>query len=288
MHALDFKIDNLSLRKKDKVILHELSCHVPANALTILIGANGAGKSSLLRCLAGLETTDSGDIFLSGKSLEHYSQSERTRRIGWCPAETRLTFSYSCLELVCMGRFATHAGYPKQRDYEIAKEAMAMLGLEHMHDLASSVLSSGAFRKLMIARVLASQNSVLLFDEPDAHLDIACVFKVLDLLKSLTRLAKTICVSLHNLQLASQYADHLIVLKAGEKIGEGSSHEIFEPELMNKAFGVGMTTVQTPRAERVLFHPLSQNLSEGSINDKGTRYPVIPNGLRDDKHTGPF
>jgi len=173
------------------------------------------------------------------------------------------------LELVCMGRFPIHNGYPAQKDYDLAKDAMRMFGLEELCEVSSTVLSSGSFRKLMIARVLASENSVLLFDEPDAHLDIACVFQVMEILKALTRKGKTVCVSLHDLQIASQYADHLILLKAGEKIREGSSLEIFEQDLMRKAFGVGMVKVQTARAEQVLFHPLSQNLSDAFFNDKG-------------------
>ena len=183
----EFEINNLNLQKKDRSVLRDISCHVPSQALTVLIGANGAGKSSLLRCLAGLESSYSGELLLSGRALDSYSQKERTSTIAWCPAETRQVFSYSCLELVCMGRFPLHNGYPKQKDYEIAKEAMQRLGLEGMHQTASHVLSSGVFRKLMIARALASENSVLLFDEPDAHLDIACVFQVMELLKSLTR-----------------------------------------------------------------------------------------------------
>lgn len=241
MKVFDFEVEELSLIKNKKRILNHINCQIPSGKLSVLIGPNGAGKSSLLRCLTGLENFQSGNLLLEGKSLDQYSQSARTKILSWCPAETRMPFSYSCLEVVCMGRFPSHSGYPKDRDYEIAKEAMKQVGLEDLCNSNTRSLSSGEFRKLMIARALASETRILLFDEPDAHLDIACVFRVLSLLQELTRLGKTVCLSLHNLQLASQYADHVIVLKDGMKLGEGTPAQIFEPGLIRQVFGVGMS-----------------------------------------------
>lgn len=263
-----FEVQTLSLEKNGNLILKDLSFSIPEGALTVLIGPNGAGKSSLLRCLAGLETEYSGKILFRARDLRRMSQAERTQTLTWCPAETRLAFSYSCLELVCMGRFPVHKGYPGAKDYELSREAMRKLGLEKMCERSTEFLSSGEFRKLMIARVLASQNSVFLLDEPDAHLDIACVFEVLSFLKSLTRKGFTIVLSLHDLHLASQYADHLLLLQGGCNIKEGSLSEIFTQDLIYQAFGVGLGSVRTAfdEVERIFFHPVQ--LSEGAIDDK--------------------
>ncbi len=254
----DFKISNLEWGKNGKKILQDLSVYIPHGSLTVLIGPNGAGKSSFMRCLAGLQNYQSGEILLAGKSINDYSLAQRAQTLSWCPAETQLAFSYPCLELVCMGRFPTHAGFPQPRDYEIAKVAMAILGLSDLYDQTTDRLSSGAMHKLMIARVLASQNKVMLFDEPDAHLDIACVFQVMSLLKELSCLGKTICVSLHNLQVAYRYADHVILLNDGKKMGEGSPVQIIEQELISSHFRVNMSRVKTASEDHVFFNPFSK------------------------------
>src|SRR3990167_1918880 len=101
MHGFDFEIQNLNLKKGVRTILENISCSILSNKLTVIIGANGAGKSSLLRCLAVLEKSYEGEVFLGAKNLRQCTQKDRTRMLAWSSAESRLAFSYSCLEVVC-------------------------------------------------------------------------------------------------------------------------------------------------------------------------------------------
>jgi iron complex transport system ATP-binding protein len=257
----DIQVDRVRLSKNKKTILNEVSCSIPSGALTVFLGANGAGKSSLLRCLVGLESPQSGQIFLRGRVLHSYTQKERTQIVSWCPADTQVAYPYSCLELVCMGRFAKHCGYIQSSDYKIARSAMEKLGLEAIMERSSHELSSGEFRKLMIAQALASENRVLVFDEPEAHLDLAYVFEVLGLFKRLSREGYTVCISMHRLELAAEYADHVVLLKEGRVIGEGSDVDLFTEEHIYQGFGVRLSTVITAQGEKKIFHPFSQNLS---------------------------
>ena len=268
MHPVDYQITKLSLSKDRKQVLNQISCTIPSGSLSVVLGPNGGGKTSLLRCLVGLEKNYTGKIALLGKDLRLYSQAARTHTLSWCPAHVACAFSYSVWDVVCMGRFPKHAGYPTQRDYAIAEEALSQIGMHAFRNAAVHSLSSGEFRKVMIAQVLASQNPVLVFDEPDAHLDIACIFHTLALFKTLCRKGHTLCLSLHDLHLANAYADHVILLKQGRLLGEGKPATIFQENLIREAFGVEMRSVKTAQQELLSFHPPLENLSERIFGDK--------------------
>ncbi len=264
----EFLAKNLSLTKKNRIILKDISCTIPKNALTVIIGPNGAGKSSLLRCLAGLETDYRGEIFIRQKNLKSYSHQERTRILAWSPAQYDLAFSFSALEVVCMGLFPWHAGYPAKKDYAIANHALEQVGIKDpLQDVKS--LSSGELRKVNIARMFASQSSSLFFDEPHAHLDIACAFRTFEQLKELSRNGKTICISSHDLNFAKLYADHIILVNKGQIVKEGQTHAVFNSSLIEEIFHVIMTSVKVAGRDIFYFHPQThaQNLSENLFND---------------------
>ncbi len=262
MNNSNYQLQSLHLYKGGKTLLDQISCTIPSGSLTVVIGPNGAGKTSLLRCLAGLEHNYKGSLSLLGKELRAYSQSARTKTLSWCPANTTCAFPYSVLEVVCMGRFAYHEGYPSTTDYQLAYKAIEQMKIEHLTQLKIHTLSSGEFRKVMIAQALASQNRILVLDEPDAHLDLACTFATLELLKSLCRNGRSVCISLHDLHLAQTYADHLLVLKGGRLLSEGDRTQTFQESLVREAFGVQMLSVKTTQNEIIQFLPEVETLSD--------------------------
>lgn len=262
MNRFDVLAENLSLAKKNKVILQEISCAIPSKSLTVIIGPNGAGKSSLLRCLAGLENEYSGEISIRHKNLRGYSHQERTRLLAWSPAQYQLAFSFSALEVVCMSLFPWHAGYPTKKDYAMASQALEKVGIKDVLQDVNS-LSSGEQRKVNIARIFASQSTILFFDEPHAHLDIACSFRTFEQLKELSREGKTVCVSSHDLNFAKLYADHIVLVNKGQIVAEGPTDTIFNSSLIEEIFHVIMTSVKVAGREIFYFHPQvhAQNLS---------------------------
>lgn len=266
---MGFELRNLSVFKGQKEILTKIACELPMGALTVVVGPNGAGKSTLLRCLAGLEKPSSGAVYWEGRGLLSLTLKERTRLLSWSPAENRPSFAYSCLDLVVMGRFPYHDGYPSKRDFAVARESLERLGLEEFVDLPSHRLSSGALKRLILARSLASMNPVLIFDEPEAHLDLAWAFRVMELLKDLSKEGRTICMSLHNLSLASQFADHLVLLENASCVASGGTGKIFTAANISKVFGIGFSKVKSASQEQIVFHSLSQNLSGDGIDGKG-------------------
>lgn len=261
-------IKDLNLIKNHKIILNQICCDIPSQSLTAIIGPNGAGKSTLLRSLLGFEKFESGEIFLGQKNCKQLSNEERAKLFSWCPSDVQLSYPFPCLDLVCMGRFSRHHGYPKKKDYEISLHAMKKLGLENFSQRQSDELSRGEFQKLMLARALASENPILIFDEPEAHLDLFHNFELLKMFKDLTREGYTICVCLHRLDLAAEYADHIILLKNGSVLKQGPSSEIYTPELVQRGFGIYLNRVKSTQGEKFFFEPILQNLSESRINDK--------------------
>lgn len=253
MSSYEICICDVTLKKEGKKLLSSVSCVIPVGKMTVLIGPNGAGKTSLLRSVLGLESFE-GQIFLGAKDLQALSQKERSQSFAWAPAQSRLAFPFPCLEVVCMGRFSRHGGFPSREDYEHSRRALELVGMEEKVFESSDKLSSGEFQKLMISRVLASENPILLFDEPDSFLDISCVQKILLLLKEWARFGKTVCISLHDLNLAAQFADYGLLLDQGSLLYQGDFQELVKSDLLPRVYQIDIERSEQGSHKSLSFH----------------------------------
>ncbi|MBI2601614.1 MAG: iron chelate uptake ABC transporter family permease subunit [Deltaproteobacteria bacterium] len=206
--------------KGGKMILRGLRFTIPPGKLSVVVGRNGAGKSTLLRCLAGLEPDFRGDVRVyregtGSTKLSTLKLRERARLCAWCPAEHSLAFCFSVIDVVVMGRYPHHQGYPGNRDFVAAHEALELMGVADLWQRNVLTLSSGELKKVMLARTLALQSPVVLLDEPEAHLDYSCARTILAELGTLTNKGRTILMTLHNLSLAKELAGDCFVLANG-------------------------------------------------------------------------
>lgn len=188
--------------------------------VTSIVGRNGAGKSTFLKCLAGVVPVSKQSLFLGGRDLSSLKARERAKLISYVPQELTLALNYSVLDFVLMGRAALISPFsvPSWEDLKTAGKALHFVGLEGFEKRDFSQLSSGERRLVLIARTMAQSAEILLLDEPTTFLDPKHEVEVMEICRKLaSEKDKTVVVTLHNLEMAVKYSDSMVFMN-GRKI----------------------------------------------------------------------
>ncbi len=249
--ATSLRVNDLSWGpKRGLTILHGTSFTVAPGRILAVVGANGAGKSTLLRLLYRFLRPTSGTIFINDDELWALDARTCARKIAAVLQEQPGDFSLSVGEIVALGRTPHHGGFSSSRahDKKIVEAALKRLELSGLAGRSFGTLSGGEKQRVMVARALAQQPQILILDEPTNHLDIRHQIEVLHLIKTI---GLTIIVSLHDLNLAAQYADDVLVLAKGRTLGFGPSSVVLEQNLISRAFNV--------TAKSQTLHPSGQS-----------------------------
>jgi len=202
---------------------------IRSGELTCLLGANGVGKSTLLRTLSAFQPKTAGEIFIEGRELSTYTDKELSRRIGVVLTEKPDVRNMTVRELVSLGRspYTGFWGTYSKEDLQIVDEAIALVGIDALSRRMVHTLSDGERQKVMIAKALAQQTPVIYLDEPTAFLDYPSKVEVLQLLRRISRTAgKTIFLSTHDVELALQLADTIWLMTCGEEVAIGSPRQL--------------------------------------------------------------
>lgn len=199
-----------------RIVAETLNTSLPSGVLTCLIGANGVGKSTLMRTMSAFQPPLRGDVCIEGKPLTHYSSRELSERIGVVLTEKELPADLTVEEIVGMGRspYTNFWGTLTTSDYKIVDEAIALVGLSELRHRKIYQVSDGERQKAMIAKALAQQTPIILLDEPTAFLDYPSKIGMMQLLRRLAHEQnKLIVLSTHDLEIAFQTADTLWLLQ---------------------------------------------------------------------------
>lgn len=212
-----------------KIIADDLNAEIRSGELTCLLGANGSGKSTLLRTLSGFLQPAGGDVYIKGKPLSSYKDSQLAKIIGVVLTERCAIRNMTVEELTGMGRspYTGFWGRLSEKDMEIVSESLEIMGITHLKNRMVHTLSDGERQKVMIAKALAQQTPVIFLDEPTAFLDYPSKVEIMQLLLRLSReTGKTIFLSTHDLELALQIADTIWLMKKGEGIAIGTPEDL--------------------------------------------------------------
>jgi iron complex transport system ATP-binding protein len=230
-------------------VLDELSVAARAGEVLALVGPNGAGKTTLLRALARLLRPAHGSVALCERNIWLMRAGEYARQVALAPQSEKRDWPLTVEEAVRLGR-APHRGWLlplADDDLQVVMQALARTGLVELRQRPITELSGGEWRRMILARALAQQASVLLFDEPTAGLDMKYQVEVLRLVRELTVREKLVAVmSLHDLNQASICADRLAVLNVGKLVALGSPADVLTAELISRTFGVSVTVTRHP------------------------------------------
>lgn len=242
-------------RKRDPLLLKETSFTLNAGEVLGIVGPNGAGKTTLLRMIYGYTRPLTGDIFVEGESLRKMAPRALARKVAAVLQEQPSDFALSVRDIVALGRVPHRLGLSTagERDEDIVSAAMAKLGIEQFAHRALSTLSGGERQRVMVARALAQEPQILVLDEPTNHLDIRHQLEVLQLIRDLDL---TIITSLHDLNLAADVCDRILMLKNGYTQGFGTPREVLREADVEETFKVKVREEQLSLSQRahLTFH----------------------------------
>ncbi len=242
-----------------KWTLDQLSFHVDAGEILGIVGPNGSGKSSLLKILSGLLPVGEGDVLLGGLSLQKRSQADIARLVAVVPQEYVQVFPFTVVETVLMGRFPHRTvrwwsmgiGDETANDLACAHQAMVDTDVVSLADRLVSDLSGGERQRVMIARALAQEPKILLLDEPTAFLDINHQIEICSLITRLRAERRlTVVLVSHDLNVASQYCDRVLMLKEGGLCRIGSPEETIRPDVLRMVYGCDVVVDAHPQTGR--------------------------------------
>ena len=243
------EIQGVSLQYDSLPVIKNVSVEVEQGEFFVIIGPNGAGKTSLLKALAGLHPLVEGDIQIHQRSISDYSRKELARTLALVPQQINADFPFTVVETVLMGRYP-HLGLlavEGKKDLQLAEQAMEFTEIAHLAGRRLGQLSGGERQRVIIARAVCQQSKILLLDEPTASLDPAHQLRIMDLMERLRHREKiTIVMVSHDLNLASTYADRVLLLKDGvvEKIG--TPRQVLTGELLSQSYGCTLLVDKNP------------------------------------------
>ena len=230
-----------------------LSFAVAAGEIFGIIGPNASGKTTLIRLLSKVLRPARGDIRLDGDSLGRLSRASTARRVAVVPQDVPHGFPYTVEELVLMGRFPHAPGrfFESADDVRAAEEAMAAVGVLELRGQALDRLSGGERQRVMLARALCQESRLLVLDEPTAHLDLRYQAECAGLLRRLNRGADlTIVLISHDLNLAAELCDRLLLLKAGAAIAVGPAETVLQESTLESVYGCRVVVDKHPASRR--------------------------------------
>ncbi len=240
-------------------VIEDLDLEITPGRITMIIGANACGKSTLLGVLARLRAPLAGSVLLDGVDVAGLSRGRFARTVGLLPQHPTAPDGLSVAELVARGRHPHRALFRRwsPADSRIVDDAMARTGVSELADRPVGDLSGGQRQRVWIAMALAQDPQILLLDEPTTFLDLSHQLEVLDLLRELNRTrGTTIVVVLHELNLAARYADELIVMSHGRIVGHGTPGEVLTPEIVSQAFSLDALIIPDPLTATPLVVPV--------------------------------
>jgi iron complex transport system ATP-binding protein len=245
-----WSVENLRFTSRGaaRPAVDDVSATVAPGRCTAIIGPNGSGKSTLLRLLLGVLKPDAGEIRLGDRSLSRWSRRDIARTIGVVPQNEEITFPLTVRELVGMGRYPhlrplQAAGPP---DHAAVDAAMTRCDVHRFEDRPIDTLSGGERQRARIARALAQEPTVLAFDEPTLALDIGHEMRIFELVRDFAESGVTVLLVTHHLNLASRYADTLILMNEGAVAAAGQPDEVLNRGMLEEVYRWPIRTTAHP------------------------------------------
>ena len=242
-------MDHVTLQYGDKPVLKNLDLTLVPGAVVGVVGPNGVGKSTMINALSGALLPTAGTITLNGVNLKDLSPGERAREIAVVPQAARLPAAFTAMEVVLMGRtpYLGWLGREDEFDREIARSALERTSTGQLADRRMGEMSGGEQQRVLIARALAQSPSILLLDEPTAHLDLRHQDEVLNLVRSLALgEGLAVFISLHDLNLVARFTDRIALLSNGRIHQFGKPEDVLQPDILAGVYGLKILVTTHP------------------------------------------
>lgn len=237
---MSISVKDLSFSYGTHEVLHDLTFEIPDGCLVNILGPNGVGKSTLFRCILGLNGNYSGEICVNGKDIRKLSIRERAREISYIPQSHASVYDYEVLDVVLMatGSDLKMLSNPGCKQRKRAYEALERIGIEKFAHRMYTQLSGGEQQLVLVARALAQNANTIVMDEPTSALDYGNTVRVLSCIRQLAREGLSIIQSTHNPDHAFLYSDKTLVIKEGRIDAYGTPYEVITSELISGLYSV--------------------------------------------------
>ena len=261
----EIKVKNLHFGYGKSMILKNISLEISSGSFLAIIGPNGSGKSTLLENISKSVLPQKGEIELDDINLLLMKPRQIAQKMAVVPQDTVIEFSFSVYETVLMGRtpFLGRFENESSKDFALARWAMEITNIWHLKDRSVTEISGGERQRVVVARALAQEPKIILLDEPTAHLDIQHQVELLELLQSLNRTTGlTVVTVLHDLNLAAQFSEQVVLMKEGEIFAEGSPDKVLTPVNIRKVYNMEAAITDNPLTGRFNVIPLGRAKSD--------------------------
>ena len=241
------ELEGVGYRISRKWLVRDISVTVEKGMLWGFVGPNGAGKSTLLRLISGELSPTTGEIRLLGKPIHNYAPQKLARLRAYLQQKRDINFPFTSLEIVLFGRHPYLNGTKESStDLLIAKEALRQVEADMFVERLYPTLSGGEASRVDVARILTQSPDLFLLDEPTNHLDPRHQVRILNLCKTICGQGKTAITAIHDLNLASMYADRLLLLKEGISVACGPPKKVLTLDLLSETYGIPFEVLPHP------------------------------------------
>lgn len=236
---MKLKVNNVEFAYNSVPVLENVSMELNRAEVLGIVGPNGTGKSTLIRCIDRILSPKKGKILLDEQNINKMTRMEIARKIGYVPQSMESVFPASVIDAVLMGRRPYLGWKSSKEDLDYVLEVLELLGMTDFAMRDVNEISGGQQQKVLIARALAQKADVLLLDEPTSNLDIRHQLEVMEIMKNIAKnRGISVIMALHDLNLASRYADRVIMMKEGKIFAIGNPASVFTAENIKQVYGV--------------------------------------------------
>ena len=264
---VDVKNISFSYDKDSPAVFENISFSIEKGDVLCVLGPNGTGKTTLIKCINGLHKVNEGEVYLNGSSIQTLSFKDISRMVGYIPQGHVPSFPFNVFDVVLMGRapYLNITSSPKEKDREIAMNALETLGIEDLKDKSYTNLSGGERQLVFLARVLAQEPDLLILDEPTNHLDFGNQIKLLEIIEQLSKLGLAVIMSSHYPDHAFLAASKVAIMKDKGFIDFGTPDDVLSEENLKKAYGIDVKLMELDDGRKICV-PLKTNLELKSLN----------------------
>lgn len=277
------QVSNVDCYYGEKRVLEKVAFSVNQGESFGVVGPNGSGKTTLLRCISGILEPRLGVVRLNGLDVHALGQKEIAKNIAVVPQSSFTDFDFTAQEMVVMGRnpHISRFRMENRKDYEIVEKAMELTNTDHLATRTVRSLSGGELQRTIIARALAQEPELLLLDEPTVHLDISHQLEIMGLIRRLNKdNGLTVISVFHDLNLAAQYCERLLLLDRGKVSSIGPPQHVLTPENIQKTYHVNVLVKRHPLTSSLYVIPFTSMLRR-PIPEKTTVHIICGGGSGD-------
>ncbi|MBD3426592.1 MAG: ATP-binding cassette domain-containing protein [Candidatus Omnitrophica bacterium] len=256
---MNFRVKNIEFSYPGVSVLKDVSIELAPGQILAIVGRNGAGKTTLIKCMNRILEPVKGKVYLDGMDMGKMHLKEIARSLAYLSQSSGYTFPITVFDAVLSGRYPHRAWFNEAKDQDKIIEVLKLMDLEDLSMRYFNELSGGQQQRVLIARAVAQEASIMLLDEPTGGLDIKHQLEVMNTVRSLAGEREvSVIMSIHDLNLASRYADRVVLLERGSVFAAGSPAEVLTEDNIAEAYGVRVHVEYLAGKPHIIpMHPVS-------------------------------